>query len=330
MTVGTNINVLAQTLYSFPDYQAVYLSELTRAANLLGSVGGWADNEVTREWGVINAAALNDPFKQCNGVTCGPEDTLAGVQFVHAFLEQRAGFVLSSALQAGYQPISSNPQIQSVSVYPPGFSTFQLSPGTLVLLNGTNLAPTGQAPPAQANPLPRIIGPTFVAVDGVRAPLLVTGGYISFQVPEDEASNVTASVVVSVNGAMSNTATVDMWPASPVIAAVARANGSVVAAGNAPVAGEVVTVYALGLGYVSPDVPLGAPPPAGTVATTTLEPQMSLGGAAMNVQFSGLSPDYAGLYQINAQMPATLPSGSSATLALTEGGVVYTVQMALQ
>jgi len=331
VTVGTNINVLAQALYGFPDYQAVYLSELTRAATILGGVGGWADTEVTREWAVIGAAALNDPNKQCSGVPCGQEDTLTGVQAIHSFLEQRANFVLSSALSDGYQPISGNPQIQSVSVYPPGNSIPQLSPGTLAGINGTNLGPPGNAPQTTPpGPLPRTLGSTFVAVDGVRAPLITTGGFISFQVPEDEAAGVTASVVVSVNGAMSNTATVDMWPTSPAIVAVARANGTIVAAGNAPAAGEVVTVYAIGLGAVSPDVPLGGTPPAGTLVNTVATPELNIGGTPMNVLFSGLSPDFTGLYQVNAQMPETPPTGASATLTLTDVGAVYTIQIALK
>jgi hypothetical protein len=31
----------------------------------MGGTGGWADSELTREYGVIQAAALNDPNKQC-------------------------------------------------------------------------------------------------------------------------------------------------------------------------------------------------------------------------------------------------------------------------
>jgi uncharacterized protein (TIGR03437 family) len=332
VTTGTNINILAQTLYGFADYKNVYLSELTRAATLLGGAGGWADSEITREWGVISAAALNDPNKQCDysgagPVPCGTEDTVAGVEAMHTYLAQRSSVVQSSAASDGYQPIATNPQIQTVSLSP-GYTVLQLSPGALAAAFGTNLGP---ATPASSPPLPRIAGQTFVAVDGVRAPLLTTSaGEIGFQIPEDEASGVVANVVVSVGGAMSNSQAVDIWATSPGILAVARANGSVVAAGNAPAANEVVTIYAIGLGPVTPDVPIGGTPPANSVATTIVTPQLTLGSAPMTVLFSGLAPGFVGLYQVNAQMPATLPQGASAQLTLAADGATAVMQLALQ
>jgi uncharacterized protein (TIGR03437 family) len=333
VTSGTNIDILAQTLYGFADYKAVYLSELTRAATLLGGAGGWADSEITREWAVISAAALNDPNKQCdyNGagpVPCGIEDTVAGVEAMHTFLAQRSSVVVSSAASAGYQPISNNPQIQTVSLYPPGFTVLQLSPGALAVATGTNLGPAGQS---SSQPLPRIVGSTFIAVDGVRAPLLaISAGSIGFQIPEDEAPGVIANVVVSVGGAMSNSEAVDIWTTSPTILTVARANGSAAAAGNAPAAGEVVTIYAIGLGAVTPDVPIGGTPPPNSVAATLVTPQLTLGSAPMNVLFSGLAPGFVGLYQINAQMPASLPQGATAQLTLTAGGPTALLQLVLQ
>jgi len=335
---GSNINVLAQTLYGFPDYHNVYLNELTRAATLLGGAGGWADSEITREWGVISPAALDDPNKQCviganAPAPCGTADTLAALQSIHSFLAQRSAFVLSSSISAGFQPVSSDPEIQSVTLYPPATSVLQLSPGALSQINGSDLGPAAQASlvtPAGAV-LPRIIGSTFVAIEGVRAPLVLTNpGYIGFQIPEDEATSDAAHVVVSIGGAMSNSASVAVSPASPAILAVARANGSIAAAGNAPIASEIVSVYAIGLGAVTPDVALGAPPQSGSFATTIITPIVTLGGVPMNVWFSGLASDFAGLYQVNAQMPATLPPGAATQMALTAGGATSTIQFPLQ
>jgi uncharacterized protein (TIGR03437 family) len=335
---GSNINVLAQTLYGFPDYQEVYLGELTRAATLLGGAGGWADSEIAREWGVISPAALNDPNKQCvigasAPAPCGTADTLAALQAIHSFLAQRSAFVLSSAIGAGYQPASSNPEIQSVTLYPPATSVTQVSPGALSQVGGSDLGPAGQAAlvTTAGAALPRVIGSTFVAVEGVRAPLVLTNpGYIGFQVPEDQAAGIEAHVVVSIGGTMSNSASVSVSPTSPAILAVIRANGSAVAAGNAPVPGEIVSVYAIGLGAVAPDVALGAPPPSGTFATTVTTPTATLGGSPMNVWFSGLASDFAGLYQVNVQMPATPPAGVSAQMTLTDGAATSVFQVPLQ
>ena len=96
-------------------------------------------------------------------------------------------------------------------------------------------------------------------------------------------------------------------------------------------AGENISIYALGLGAVSPDVPLGGTPAAGSVAATIITPQLSFGGSIpLNVTFSGLVSGYVGLYQVNANMPAILPQGPSSQLTLTDDGQVVTVPIALQ
>jgi uncharacterized protein (TIGR03437 family) len=332
VTSGTNINILAQTLYGFPDYAAVYLSELTRAATLFGGPGGWADSEITREYGVIRTAALNDPNKQCDytgsgPVPCGTEDFESGVELAHTYVAQRSAFVLGAAATVGYHAISTNPQIQTAQINVSGTSQQQLSPGVLASVDGSNLGPSGQE---ASVPLPRILGGTFVAVEGVRAPLVSTSsGQIQIQVPGDLPAGI-SSVVVSVAGAMSNTLSVDTWTTTPAILAVVRADGSLVAAGNAPQANEYITIYAIGLGAVTPDVPLGGDTSASALATTIITPQLSLGSSSITVAFSGLAPGFVGLYQVNAQMPSVLPQGASGQLTLTDDGQVTSTQIALQ
>jgi uncharacterized protein (TIGR03437 family) len=337
ITSGATVDILAQNLYTFPDYQKYYLSEATRAATLFGGAGGWADSEITREWGVISAAALNDPNKQCNPagagpVPCGAEATEAGVEAVYAFIGQRSAFILSSALSAGYQPITTSPQIQSLELASTSSPTQLVSPGALADVLGANLGPATQsnAPPASSGPLPRILNGAFVAVEGVRAPLMSTqSGQIEFQIPGDQATGM-ASVVVYAGSAMSNSFAVDTWTTTPVLLATTRANGTVIAPGNAPVAGEAVSIYALGLGWVTPDVPLGGATTANALSSTILTPQLQLGSSTMNVLFSGLVPGYVGLYLVNALMPSTLPQGATGTLTFTDDGQVVTSQIALQ
>jgi len=147
--------------------------------------------------------------------------------------------------------------------------------------------------------------------------------------PADDPVGI-ANVVVSVAGSMSNTLSVDTWTTTPVVLEIARANGTVAATGNAPVAGEIVTIYALGMGSVTPDVPIGSAVSAGSPSTTIWTPQLELGTVSMNVLFSGLAPGYVGLYQINAQMPSPLPQGATATLTVTDDGQVVTATLALQ
>src|SRR5580658_10219 len=197
-TNGPNINVLAQALMAIPGYQNIYFDQLTRAANLVGGTGGWADQAVTREYNVINYAASNeDPNKQCdvNGVlvSCGAQDFQNGVDYMHSFLSFRSAFVLSEIAAEGYQAPTNDPNIASVTIATPN-GPAAMSPGALISVTGTNLGPVESS---TANPLPRVLGNTYVAVEGVRAPLLTTSsGQIEVQVPWDVPLS-TASVVAS-------------------------------------------------------------------------------------------------------------------------------------
>ena len=106
VTSGTYVNLLAQVLYTFPDYKLVYLSELNRAAALFEGTGGWADAELNREYGVIRSAALNDPNKQCDysgagAVPCGTKDFESGIEAMQTFIAQRSDSVLQSSISAG-------------------------------------------------------------------------------------------------------------------------------------------------------------------------------------------------------------------------------------
>ncbi|HEY1218862.1 MAG TPA: hypothetical protein VGF03_07980, partial [Bryobacteraceae bacterium] len=95
--------------------------------------------------------------------------------------------------------------------------------------------------------------------------------------------------------------------------------------GQQPVSrGQYVQIYATGLGKVVG--PPGSTPPAdGQPAPASGSPLFStvaaatvmIGGMNAPVNFSGLSPGYVSLYQVNAQVPSTAPTGSAVPLVLT-------------
>jgi minor extracellular serine protease Vpr len=45
-------------------------------------------------------------------------------------------------------------------------------------------------------------------------------------------------------------------------------------------------------------------------------PRVIIGGFEATVQFAGLAPGFVGLYQVNVQVPANIPSGNT-TLVLS-------------
>ena len=301
-------------------YEQVYLDMLSKAATILGETGGFADQEATREYNVIHDAAINDPNKQClvEGVlhACGTADFETAAMFVHTFLAERAGFVLFQLTYAGYIPQTRDPQIAAGGIADLGGSQ-QLTPGALVYATGANLGPAAQSAGA---PLPRILGNTFVAVDGVRAPLVNTAeGQIEFQMPWD-AGGPTASIIVSVNGALSNTVESTLQAAAPNILSIAHADGSAVAPGHAAARAETLTAYLIGLGAVNANLALGTAAPSNPLASTLVSPQLSVGDAAATVTFSGLAPSFIALYQVNFVIPSNAPSGRSDFVELERGG----------
>lgn len=310
ISIGPTINLLAQRLASIPQYLQVYLNAAVNAATLMGGTGGWADSEITREYGVIQAAALDDPNKQCMswGVLspCGGQDFEDRVVRIHGFFAARSSTVLSEAASDGYQPSAIGPQIAAGGVLSQG-GLAALSPGGIATVTGTNLT---SAPQSTGAPLPRVLGNTFVSVEGVRAPLFASAaGSIQFQVPGDLPVG-DASIVVSSNGDLSATVDMAVQASTPAIAAVVHANGSAVSAANPVVAGETFSLYATGLGAVTTNLPLGAAGPAYPTATTAGFPQVLLGGAPLTITFSGLAPGYVGLYQVNATVPSASQPGS--------------------
>ena len=49
-------------------------------------------------------------------------------------------------------------------------------------------------------------------------------------------------------------------------------------------------------------------------------PTVLIGDAQARVAFAGLAPGFVGLYQVNAQVPASSPSGENVPLAISIGG----------
>jgi uncharacterized protein (TIGR03437 family) len=47
--------------------------------------------------------------------------------------------------------------------------------------------------------------------------------------------------------------------------------------------------------------------------------ELDLGGVALPVLYAGLTPGYAGLYQINAHVPSWVPTGMSVRLTIRQG-----------
>ncbi len=86
-------------------------------------------------------------------------------------------------------------------------------------------------------------------------------------------------------------------------------------------AGDVLTVYCAGLGEVQPPLAAGLPAPFGQLENTVNPVTATIGGVPADIMFAGLTPGFAGLYQINMTVPSGVTPGDAVPLVLTVAGI---------
>ncbi len=112
-----------------------------------------------------------------------------------------------------------------------------------------------------------------------------------------------------------------IFQANGIVAAVDATTGTIITASNPAHAGDVVELYANGLGPVNNQPASGDPAStsAASLATTKTQPTVTIGGQNATVSYSGLNPGNPGLYQINVTVPSV--AAGNQTVALSIGGV---------
>jgi uncharacterized protein (TIGR03437 family) len=83
--------------------------------------------------------------------------------------------------------------------------------------------------------------------------------------------------------------------------------------------GDTLVVYATGLGAVD-NTPVDGGNPGATLATNLVKPQVLIGGVSAQVAFSGLSPQFVGVNQLNVVVPNVAP-GNSVPFQIAVGGI---------
>jgi uncharacterized protein (TIGR03437 family) len=103
------------------------------------------------------------------------------------------------------------------------------------------------------------------------------------------------------------------------IAAAEASSGVPIATATPAHAGDILTAYGTGWGATMPAAVVGSLAPNGT-ANITAPYTLTVGGMTAAVSYAGLSPTYAGLYQINFTVPSGLAPGNQ-PIVLTVDGV---------
>src|SRR5215469_2718412 len=213
------------------------------------------------------------------------------------------------------------PEISGV-VNSASFASGTLAPGSLGTIFGSSLASTTALAPSF--PLPTSLGSTAVYVNDLPAPILFASpGQINFQVPWTTTAGA-GSVVVITSGAVSNFSSVQIAPAAPGLFDDVRS--SAWAAAQPVHAGEYITIYGTGIGPVNNPPATGASLLDGQISTVQTAPTVTIGGIQATVAFAGLAPPgqnpfySAGVYQINALVPAATPTGNTVPVVVSAGG----------
>jgi uncharacterized protein (TIGR03437 family) len=197
--------------------------------------------------------------------------------------------------------------------------TSGIAPGGIMAIFGAGLSGPG-APSGPA---------TTVDMDGAVATVLWASPFqINAQVPPGIAPGVHTLSVRSVYGVAQQSVSVSaVAPAiflmgSPSAGAVLNQDYSLNGPANPLPRGQVLVVYATGLGAVTKQ---------GQLSVTAAPVTAVVNGQELPVQFAGLAPGYVGLYQVNVPIPAATPPGLGVSLTLKQGGQLSnTVAVALQ
>jgi uncharacterized protein (TIGR03437 family) len=207
-----------------------------------------------------------------------------------------------------------------------------VAPGSLISIFGANLA--SQTAVAGVIPLPKSLAGVSVTFNSIAAPLLfVSDRQINAQLPWEVSASSPVNVVVNNNGALSTPQTVAIASIAPGVFAVQghaiaiHPDGSLAApagsinqfAGHPAAAGETLIVLANGLGPVNPPAVTGDNS-LDALRTAVAVPQVFIGGVAAQVSFSGLSPQFVGVNQINLVVPSNISSGDAVPLEIRSGG----------
>lgn len=264
--------------------------------------------------GVLNLAILEDISKN-------PEN-----HYVNIHTAADPGGSARAQLAA---PVTSAGQVAAIIAANLDRTATTVAPGGLLSIFGVRLVKVATDLSGWAGrTLPVSLNGTKVTIGGKDAPLLyVSPNQINAQVPVDLAPG--PHPVVVHNGVGPSAAfTLTVAAVAPAVftnpanvqeaAVLKNSNFSVVSASNPAAVGDVILVYATGLGQTTPAITTGGIVPATTIANTSTV-TATIGGQPANVIYSIASPGYAGMYQVAITVPAGV--SGSVPVVLTQNGV---------
>jgi uncharacterized protein (TIGR03437 family) len=216
-----------------------------------------------------------------------------------------------------------------------------LAQGGATAIFGEQFVPLGTAPAgAESTPYPTTLSGVQVLVNNVAAPLYyVSYDQVNFLIPYetpvgeavirvDRAGQRGNSLSVTIEKRVPRIMLFSSFPGNYGIVVNASKGGYPLPAslgipGGAPaVPGDVLVIYAIGLGPTNPPVASGVGSPSDPLASVEPMPSVILGNPGpfglftAEPFFAGLVPGFMGLYQINVIVPPGAPTGDSVPISL--------------
>ncbi|MFN0172350.1 MAG: S8 family serine peptidase [Bryobacteraceae bacterium] len=281
------------------------------------------------------------------------ETDVAGITFANVTLGPQLGeqqFALDIGRirldffgRARLQPVIDTDGVVNAASGQPG----RVAPGSYISIFGRGLAEATRI--ASTASLPFSLAGVSVSFDapGISVPgrlHFVSEGQINVQVPWEFRGLNSVQMKVSIADGPNDQSAVYSVPLanqSPaffefddaaggrrLLAAVNLA-GQVVTVANPIRRGDVVQLYANGLGPVDNDQQSGEPAPVSPLARTVNPPVVTIGNRPAEVLFCGLTPGNVGLYQINVRVPADAPSGLQPVALTISGSTARTATLPL-
>jgi uncharacterized protein (TIGR03437 family) len=215
------------------------------------------------------------------------------------------------ALTLGPQDVGFTAEaVVNAATFTPG-----IAPGGIVSIFGTGLA--GER------------APSTVEFDGTPAEVLSASPFqINAVVPSTiGAGDHNLRITSAYGSAQQTVAVAAVAPAifligNPPAGAVVNQSGTLNGPSSPLTRGQVLIIYATGLGAVTRQ---------GSLFVTTTPVTVVLNGQELGATFSGLAPGSTGEYQVNVVIPLNMPPGLSIPLTLKQGGQLSNpVMVALQ
>jgi uncharacterized protein (TIGR03437 family) len=220
-----------------------------------------------------------------------------------------AGSTADAAGQATFQWTPGTDAVSQlkVSVEAAPTVTLTLASGSAVPVIGAvvNAASfvTGVSPGSLATLFGAHLDGATVLLNGIDVrPFYASDTQVNFYIPAETPLGANVLTVTAPSG-LQVSSPITLVAVQPGIFSGAVVNAATgVSALTAPVrAGDFLSIYCTGLGPTRT---------AGGVTRTTVTPVVYYGATSTSPSYSGLAPGFVGLYQVNVQVPAGLPSGT--------------------